>query len=108
MLVEQHVQQALALTQRCIVLERGRVVHAAGSRELAQDEGQLDRWLAVRNDRRRTGMNAAERLLATGADDAIALECGDDRMSYAQLRARSGGLPAPGGHWAWRRTIACS
>lgn len=31
-------------------------------------------------------MNAAERLLATGADGAIALECGDDRMSYAQLR----------------------
>lgn len=31
-------------------------------------------------------MNAAERLLATGADSAIALECGDDRMSYAQLR----------------------
>ena len=33
-------------------------------------------------------MNAAERLLATGADHAIALECGDDRMSYAQLRAQ--------------------
>jgi branched-chain amino acid transport system ATP-binding protein len=48
MLVEQHVQQALALTQRCIVLERGRVVHAAGSRELAQEGSQLDRWLSVR------------------------------------------------------------
>jgi branched-chain amino acid transport system ATP-binding protein len=47
-LVEQHVRQALALTQRCIVLERGRVVHAADSRQQAQDEGQLDRWLAVR------------------------------------------------------------
>lgn len=31
-------------------------------------------------------MNAAERLIASGADDAIALECGDDRMRYAQLR----------------------
>jgi acyl-coenzyme A synthetase/AMP-(fatty) acid ligase len=31
-------------------------------------------------------MNAAERLIASGADDAVALECGDDRMSYAQLR----------------------
>jgi branched-chain amino acid transport system ATP-binding protein len=48
LLVEQHVQQALALTQRCIVLERGRVVHAADSREQAQDAGQLDRWLGVR------------------------------------------------------------
>ncbi len=33
-------------------------------------------------------MNAAERLLATGADGAIALECGDERMTYAQLRER--------------------
>jgi branched-chain amino acid transport system ATP-binding protein len=47
-LVEQHVQQALALTQRCIVLERGRVVHSADNRELAQDAGRLDRWLGVR------------------------------------------------------------
>jgi acyl-coenzyme A synthetase/AMP-(fatty) acid ligase len=31
-------------------------------------------------------MNAAERLLETGADGAIALECGDDRITYAQLR----------------------
>jgi branched-chain amino acid transport system ATP-binding protein len=47
-LVEQHVQQALALTHRCIVLERGRIVHAADSREQAQDAGQLDRWLGVK------------------------------------------------------------
>ncbi|AMO24282.1 ABC transporter ATP-binding protein [Ramlibacter solisilvae] len=47
-LVEQHVQQALALTQRCIVLERGRIVHAAGSSDMAQDAGRLDRWLGVR------------------------------------------------------------
>jgi acyl-coenzyme A synthetase/AMP-(fatty) acid ligase len=31
-------------------------------------------------------MNAAERLLETGAHNAIALECGDDRVTYAQLR----------------------
>ena len=35
-------------------------------------------------------MNAAERLLATGADDAIALECGAERMSYARLREQVG------------------
>ncbi len=42
-------------------------------------------------------MNAAQCLLATGADDAAALECGDARITYAQLRAavrRAGG--------AWR------
>jgi branched-chain amino acid transport system ATP-binding protein len=47
-LVEQHVQQALALTQKCIVLERGRVVHTADSRAQEQDVGQLDRWLGVK------------------------------------------------------------
>ncbi|AMO24281.1 benzoate-CoA ligase family protein [Ramlibacter solisilvae] len=31
-------------------------------------------------------MNAAEQLLATGADGTTALECGDQRMTYAQLR----------------------
>lgn len=33
-------------------------------------------------------MNAAERLLGTGEPGAIALECGDDRITYAQLRER--------------------
>jgi branched-chain amino acid transport system ATP-binding protein len=47
-LVEQHVQQALALTQRCIVLERGRVVHEADNRELTHDVSRLDRWLGVK------------------------------------------------------------
>ena len=33
-------------------------------------------------------MNAAELLLATGKDDATALVCGDDAVTYAQLRER--------------------
>ena len=33
-------------------------------------------------------MNAAETLLSTGKDDAIALVCGDDALTYAQLRER--------------------
>src|SRR4029079_17612849 len=37
LLVEQQVAQALALTQRCVVLERGRVVHSARSSEQLQD-----------------------------------------------------------------------
>ncbi|MGB0129243.1 MAG: AMP-binding protein, partial [Rhodocyclaceae bacterium] len=32
-------------------------------------------------------MNAAECLLSVGADAAIALECADERLSYAALRA---------------------
>ena len=31
-------------------------------------------------------MNAAESLLSAGADDALALECGDGRITYARLR----------------------
>ena len=33
-------------------------------------------------------MNAAQTLLEAGAAQAIALECGDERLSYADLRAR--------------------
>ncbi len=32
-------------------------------------------------------MNAASYLLATGADGAVAVECGDERLSYGELRA---------------------
>jgi acyl-CoA synthetase (AMP-forming)/AMP-acid ligase II len=35
-------------------------------------------------------MNAAAFLLATGQDAATALECGAERMSYAELRAAVG------------------
>jgi branched-chain amino acid transport system ATP-binding protein len=47
-LVEQHVEQALSLTHRGIVLERGRVVHAADSMELLADLGVLEKWVGVR------------------------------------------------------------
>ncbi|GAB3776869.1 ABC transporter ATP-binding protein [Ramlibacter monticola] len=47
-LVEQQVAQALALTQRCAVLERGRVVHSARSQAQLQDLAALDRWVGVR------------------------------------------------------------
>ena len=47
-LVEQHVEQALCLTHRGIVLERGRVVHAATSAELLADLGALEKWVGVR------------------------------------------------------------
>jgi branched-chain amino acid transport system ATP-binding protein len=47
-LVEQHVEQALSLTQRCAVLERGRVVHAGESAGQLQDAAGLEPWLGVR------------------------------------------------------------
>ena len=46
-LVEQHAQQILPLTQHAIVLERGRVVHHGPSGVLAADPGLLNRWLGV-------------------------------------------------------------
>jgi branched-chain amino acid transport system ATP-binding protein len=47
-LVEQHVEQALQLTARGIVLERGRVVHAAPSTEILANLAMLERWVGVR------------------------------------------------------------
>lgn len=47
-LVEQHVEQALQLTHRGIVLERGRVVHEAASAALLADLGALEKWVGVR------------------------------------------------------------
>ena len=41
-------------------------------------------------------MNAAECLLATGADAAVALECGERRVTYAELRRA---VPRAGGAW---------
>jgi branched-chain amino acid transport system ATP-binding protein len=47
-LVEQHVEQALELTRRCIVLERGRVSHVADSAAQLADVASLDQWVSVR------------------------------------------------------------
>jgi branched-chain amino acid transport system ATP-binding protein len=45
--VEQNPARVLAITDRAIILERGTVVHAAASAELANDEATLDRYLTV-------------------------------------------------------------
>jgi branched-chain amino acid transport system ATP-binding protein len=47
-LVEQHAQVALTLTQQSVVLERGRIVHRAPSRELLNDAAALDRLIGLR------------------------------------------------------------
>jgi branched-chain amino acid transport system ATP-binding protein len=47
-LVEQHAELALALTETSLVLERGSVVHRAPSRALLQDSATLDRLVGLR------------------------------------------------------------
>jgi branched-chain amino acid transport system ATP-binding protein len=45
--VEQHARMALSLTQRAIVLDRGRIVHDSDSASLLADGEKLDRLVAV-------------------------------------------------------------
>ena len=47
-LVEQHVEVALALTQSALVLERGRIVHNGPSAALLADHAALDRLIGLR------------------------------------------------------------
>jgi branched-chain amino acid transport system ATP-binding protein len=47
-LVEQHADIALALTQKALVLERGRVVYSGGSADLLADHAALDRLIGLR------------------------------------------------------------
>jgi branched-chain amino acid transport system ATP-binding protein len=47
-LVEQHVEIALPLTQNALVLERGRIVHSAPSAQLLADHATLDRLIGLR------------------------------------------------------------
>jgi len=47
-LVEQHVEIALPLTENVIVLERGRIVHRGPSAELLKDHAALERLIGLR------------------------------------------------------------
>jgi branched-chain amino acid transport system ATP-binding protein len=47
-LVEQHAEIALALTETALVLERGRIVHRSPSRALLDDPAALDRLVGLR------------------------------------------------------------
>ncbi len=46
-LVEQHADIALSLTDQALVIERGRIAHRGASRELAADERLLERYVGV-------------------------------------------------------------
>jgi len=47
-LVEQHAEIALSLTEHAILLERGAIVHRARSRDLLNDQAALDRYIGLR------------------------------------------------------------
>jgi branched-chain amino acid transport system ATP-binding protein len=47
-LVEQHADLALSITEHAVVLERGRIVHRAPSRALREDAATLDRLIGLR------------------------------------------------------------
>jgi branched-chain amino acid transport system ATP-binding protein len=47
LVVEQHAQKILGVTDDAIILERGRIVHAAASDALRGDQAVLDRYLGV-------------------------------------------------------------
>ena len=47
MLVEQHAEIALSLTEQTVVIERGRIAHAGASAELLRNERLLERYVGV-------------------------------------------------------------
>ena len=47
-LVEQHAEIALSLTEHAVVFERGAIVHRARSRDLLADHATLDRFIGLR------------------------------------------------------------
>jgi branched-chain amino acid transport system ATP-binding protein len=51
LLVEQHVEAALRLSENAVVLERGRVTHAGPSAGLMQDRALLESLIAIPTDR---------------------------------------------------------
>jgi branched-chain amino acid transport system ATP-binding protein len=47
MLVEQHAEVTLGMTDEAIILERGRIVHQAASKDLLADHATLDRYIGL-------------------------------------------------------------
>ncbi|MBV9189228.1 MAG: hypothetical protein JOZ85_02010, partial [Betaproteobacteria bacterium] len=46
-LVEQHAETALSLTEQALVIERGRIAHAGSSTELLGNAALLERYVGV-------------------------------------------------------------
>jgi branched-chain amino acid transport system ATP-binding protein len=49
-LVEQHAEVALRLTEAAVVIERGVIAHRARSQELLNDRATLDRYVGLKLD----------------------------------------------------------
>ena len=47
-LIEQHAEVALSLTEHAVLLERGRIVHRARSQDLLKDQATLDRYIGMK------------------------------------------------------------
>ncbi|MEX2126745.1 MAG: ABC transporter ATP-binding protein [Xanthobacteraceae bacterium] len=47
-LVEQHAEVALSLTEQAVLLERGHIVHRAASKDLLRDTAALDRYIGLK------------------------------------------------------------
>jgi branched-chain amino acid transport system ATP-binding protein len=47
-LVEQHAELALSLTEQAVLLERGQIVHRAASKDLLRDHAALDRYIGLK------------------------------------------------------------
>ena len=54
LLVEQHAEIALSLTEHAVVLERGAIVHRARSSDLVNDAATLERYIGMRLEGERT------------------------------------------------------
>ena len=46
-LVEQHAEIALALTEEAVIIERGQFAHRSASADLMADEATLDRYVGL-------------------------------------------------------------
>jgi branched-chain amino acid transport system ATP-binding protein len=56
-IVEQHAQKILGVTDNAVILDRGTIVHAGTSRSLIEDPGPLEQHLGVA-DRKKSGRSA--------------------------------------------------
>ncbi|MBI5606156.1 MAG: hypothetical protein HY879_22705 [Deltaproteobacteria bacterium] len=51
LIVEQHARQILPLTDRTVILERGRIVYQRTRSELKADPAKFEKWLGLADRR---------------------------------------------------------
>ena len=56
LVVEQHAQKILGVTDEAVIMERGRIVHRAPSAALREDPAVLERHLGVSRQARPAGL----------------------------------------------------